>query len=98
MYNGGLALCLLHAALVGFLYHETLGWDGPLTDVVNFVCLALFLSWPCWLVALVVFWYCGDRKLWRLLIPIGLGVAFLSGIALFIVAIFQVFSNYGHGC
>lgn len=84
MYNAGLSLCLLHAAFLGITFNAYAGQVGGLTDLINTVWWALFLGWPIWLVALVVFWFNSDRKLWRLLVPIGLGAVFFTSIAWFI--------------
>ena len=85
LYNAGLALCLLQAAFLAITFYATLGWAGPIIDDFNFMWWGLFFIWPLWLVALVIFWFYGDRKIWRLLVPLGLGFAFIAGVVLFIV-------------
>jgi len=53
----------------------------------------LLLAWPLWLVALVILWFFGDRKWWRLFVPIGLGILLLVP-ALFFVWLMANFTQH----
>lgn len=73
LYNAALALCLLHAAFLGITFALKTGQVhlgnanvifNVLTDVIYMAWVPLFLAWPIWSVALVLFWFFGDRKLW----------------------------------
>ena len=89
MYNAVLALSLLHAALLGFTLYAAMQ-----SNLSAKVWLALLLVWPLWLVALVALWFCGDRKLWRLFVPVGLGVAF---IVILVLGVAAMISGLEHG-
>jgi len=110
LYIAGLALCLLHAAFVvvtfppvilqGNVGHISVWQGDQVSDfnprrVIRIVWWTLFLSWPLWLVALVGLWFFGDRrKLWRLFVPIGLGIMFIV-IPILLIALFLW--ALGHG-
>lgn len=87
VYNTALAICLLHAAFLGisFVVSCAVQGYGGFIEIIRAVWVPLFLAWPVWPVVLVVFWFFGDRKLWRLLSPLGLGIMYIMCIASFVV-------------
>ena len=92
-YNVGLSLCLLHAVFLAYTFYVLAGQTSGLTYMINRVWWALFIGWPFWLVVLVIFYFLGDRKIWRLLVPLGLGIVFFGGIALYILAWIWALAN-----
>ena len=85
LYDAGLALCLLQAAFVGITYYFELSPPEPFKGIFGIVWVTLFLDWPIWSVALVAFWFFGDRKPWRLLLPLGFGISYLMLIVFLVV-------------
>jgi hypothetical protein len=88
-YNTAFALCLLHAAFVSYAAWLPI---GPNTDAFNKVFLfgvwpVLVFVWPLWLIALFILWRSGERKKWKLFIPIGVATLVMVPALLYLAAI-----------
>ena len=98
-YEIALTLCLIHAALLGFTRWMDFGpeYNTPAFnqafDIVWGICL---LAWPLWLVVLFILWRSGDRKRWRLVAPIVLGIILLIP-AFFFLLVMWAFGQRGPG-
>jgi hypothetical protein len=98
-YEIALTLCLLHAALLGFTRwmefgptHNTPAFNQAFDTVWGI----LLLAWPLWLIVLFILWRSGDRKRWRLVVPIVLGIILLIP-ALFFLLVMWAFGQRGPG-
>jgi len=95
-YNAVLALCLLHAAFLGVTFAVSTGESfNAFTDVINRLWVPLFLIWPFWFVPLLILWFFGDRKRWRLLVSFGVGIVFVIVILLFVIYIIWRIAYHG---
>jgi uncharacterized protein YybS (DUF2232 family) len=98
-YEIVLTLCLLHAALVGVTRWLDFGPDyntPRFNQTFDMIWGIFLLAWPLWLIVLFMLWRSGDRKRWKLVVPIVLGLLLLIP-AFFFLFVMWAFGQRGPG-